>query len=229
MSTISAGTSAGTALVSTGDTTGALQLQVNGTTPSVTLAANGAFGVGSTPGYGTSGQVLTSAGSGAAPTWATVSAGYTLGTPFIGVFGTSITFTGIPAGTKQVIMTFDRVQVSSAWIVQLGTSAGIVNTGYVTVNAYLSSGQTAQTDNGTTGFFVRTDNDAYSGAFTFTLLSSSAHIFVGSGTVGTVSSGKPTSIISGTIDLPGELTQIRLTTPGGSTSFSSGNLNIAYI
>jgi hypothetical protein len=71
MSSIAAGTSAGSALVSTGDTTGNLVLQVNGTTPSVSLAANGAIGVGSTPGYGTSGQVLTSAGSAAAPTWAT--------------------------------------------------------------------------------------------------------------------------------------------------------------
>jgi len=74
MSSISAGTSAGTALVSTGDTTGALQLQINGTTPSITLAANGSIGVGSTPGYGTNGQVLTSAGSAAAPTWTTPSA-----------------------------------------------------------------------------------------------------------------------------------------------------------
>jgi hypothetical protein len=71
MSTISAGTSSGTALISTGNTDGTLQLQVNGTTPSVTLATTGAIGVGSTPGYGSSGQVLTSGGTGAAPTWAT--------------------------------------------------------------------------------------------------------------------------------------------------------------
>jgi hypothetical protein len=37
MSTISAGTTSGTALVSTGDTTGNLVLQVNGTTTAVTL------------------------------------------------------------------------------------------------------------------------------------------------------------------------------------------------
>ena len=73
MSSISAGTSSGTALVSTGDTSGALQLQVNGTTPSVTLAANGSIGVGSSPSYGTNGQVLTSSGTGSAPTWTTVS------------------------------------------------------------------------------------------------------------------------------------------------------------
>ena len=74
MSNIAAGTTSGTALVSTGDTTGELQLQVNGTTPSVTLAANGSIGVGSTPGYGTNGQVLTSSGTGSAPTWTTLAA-----------------------------------------------------------------------------------------------------------------------------------------------------------
>jgi len=73
MSTISAGTSGGTALVSTGNTDGTLQLQVNGTTPSVTLAANGSVGVGSSPSYGTNGQVLTSSGTGSAPTWTTLS------------------------------------------------------------------------------------------------------------------------------------------------------------
>ena len=40
MSTIAAGTTSGTALVSTGDTTGALVLQTNGTTTAVTIATN---------------------------------------------------------------------------------------------------------------------------------------------------------------------------------------------
>lgn len=70
MSTIAAGTTSGTALVSSGDTTGALQFQVNGTTPALTLATTGAVGVGSTPGYGTSGQFLRSNGSGSAASWA---------------------------------------------------------------------------------------------------------------------------------------------------------------
>lgn len=71
MSIIAAGTTTTTALSSTGNTDGTLQFQVNGTTPSVTLNTLGAVGVGSTPGYGTSGQVLTSGGSTVAPTWAT--------------------------------------------------------------------------------------------------------------------------------------------------------------
>lgn len=77
MSTIAAGTTSTSALVSSGDTTGTLQFQVNGTTPALTLNTSGAVGVGSTPAYGTSGQALLSNGSGAAPTWGT--AGITTG------------------------------------------------------------------------------------------------------------------------------------------------------
>jgi len=70
MSIIAAGTTTTTALSSTGNTDGTLQLQVNGTTPSVTLNTLGAVGVGSTPAFGTAGQVLTSGGSTVAPSWA---------------------------------------------------------------------------------------------------------------------------------------------------------------
>jgi hypothetical protein len=75
MSIIAAGTTTTTALSSTGNTDGTLQFQVNGTTPSVTLNTLGAIGVGSTPAFGTSGQVLTSGGSTVAATWADSPAG----------------------------------------------------------------------------------------------------------------------------------------------------------
>lgn len=78
MSSISAGTTSTTTLVHSGDTTGSLVFKTNDTgsggTTAVTINTSQAIGVGSTPSYGTSGQVLTSAGSGASPTWSTVSA-----------------------------------------------------------------------------------------------------------------------------------------------------------
>lgn len=73
MSIISAGTTTTTALVNTGDTTGNLVLQTNGTTTALTLNTAQALGVGSTPSFGTAGQVLTSQGSGAAPIWSSAS------------------------------------------------------------------------------------------------------------------------------------------------------------
>ena len=110
MSIISAGTSSGTALVSTGNTDGTLQLQVNGTTPSVTLAANGSIGVGSTPGYGTNGQVLTSSGTGSAPTWTTPSAGaVTLVTSTTATAASSVVFTGLSTTYGFYLLEYDSV------------------------------------------------------------------------------------------------------------------------
>jgi len=55
----------------TADTSGVLALQSNGTT-GLTLNTSLAVGVGSGgTSYGTTGQLLTSAGSGAPPTWST--------------------------------------------------------------------------------------------------------------------------------------------------------------
>lgn len=93
MSTITAGTTSGQAIVVNGDTTGNMVLRVNNTTVAVTFNTDGsssfsgditttgrvnlagALGVGSSPSYGTAGQFLTSAGSGAAPTWTTLVSG----------------------------------------------------------------------------------------------------------------------------------------------------------
>jgi hypothetical protein len=58
----------------TADTSGVLALQSNGVT-GLTLNTSLAIGVGSGNSTGTSGQVLTSAGSGAAPTWQAAASG----------------------------------------------------------------------------------------------------------------------------------------------------------
>lgn len=58
----------------TADTSGVLALQSNGTT-GLTLNTSLALGVGSGNSTGNAGQLLTSAGSGAAPTWSDAPAG----------------------------------------------------------------------------------------------------------------------------------------------------------
>jgi len=59
-------------LKSTADASGVLALQSSGTT-GLTLNTSLAIGVGSSPNFGSTGQVLTSAGSGAPPTWTNAS------------------------------------------------------------------------------------------------------------------------------------------------------------
>lgn len=88
-------------LKSAADSSGVLALQSNGTT-GLTLNTSLALGVGSSPSYGTSGQVLTSSGSGAAPTWSSPSAG--IPGVYGQVFTSSDTFT-IPAGVNAVKVT----------------------------------------------------------------------------------------------------------------------------
>lgn len=71
-STINASNGVVSGLITSADSSGVLQLQVNNGTPAVTLNTTGSMGVGSTPSYGTSGQVLTSGGSAAAPSWTSI-------------------------------------------------------------------------------------------------------------------------------------------------------------
>jgi len=65
--TINADTVVGGAVV-TADASGILGLQAGGNT-GLTLNSSRAVGVGAAPSFGTAGQVLTSQGSAAAPTW----------------------------------------------------------------------------------------------------------------------------------------------------------------
>jgi hypothetical protein len=70
------GVGGGNMLINTGanSTANIIFATGSGTTERLRIASNGAFGL-SGANYGTSGQVLTSGGSGAAPTWTTVSGG----------------------------------------------------------------------------------------------------------------------------------------------------------
>jgi len=80
MSSISAGTGTGAGLLFASDTTGSLVLNANATTTVLTLNTSGAIGVGTSPSYGTAGQVLTTSGSNASPTWSSVQSPITLTT-----------------------------------------------------------------------------------------------------------------------------------------------------
>lgn len=226
MSTISAGTSSGTALVSTGNTDGTLQLQVNGTTPSVTLAANGSIGVGSTPGYGTNGQVLTSAGTGSAPTWTTPSSGgFTLGTPVASTSGTSIDFTGIPATAKVIIINMISISTNgtTGLIIQIGDSGGIETTNYISC--------TTSGNSRTDGFLLQAAMVAvntYVSQVQLVLENSTTNTWTSSGaTIDVTNAALQNS--AGTKSLSAVLDRVRVTTFAPAATFDAGEINIAYI
>lgn len=159
MSSISAGTSAGSALVSTGDSTGDLILQVNGTTPSVSLKANGAIGLGSGSSYGTAGQALLSGGSGAAPSWGSAGAMSLVSTLTPGG-ATSVAWTGL-SGSSIYWLVINAIRVSSNGDfiqVRLGTGAGPT----YTTSAYYNymTGSSNVTGNAA-GYANNSDTDSF--------------------------------------------------------------------
>ena len=181
---------------------------------------------------GTAGQLLQTNGAGA-PTWATVSAGFTLGTPVVSTSGTSITFTGIPAGVKQIIVNFSRVSTSgtSAKVIQLGDSGGIETTGY------LSSGvsfipTTMDVTSSITSFIIRSlvADEVLSGSVVFTLENASTYKWVATGIMSGSGAGAGNMFWNaGEKSLSAELTQLRITTNNGTDTFDGGEINIAYI
>jgi hypothetical protein len=142
--------------------------------------------------------------------------------------GTSIDFTGIPAGVKRITIQFDSVSTSagSNYQVQIGTSGGVQTTSYVCNYSY--NGPTGSGSTATTGFvlFNDTATDAYSGQIVLTVLNAATNLWVASGVVG-MSRGY-TCFTSGSKTLSGTLDRVRITTVAGTPTFDAGSINILY-
>ena len=207
-----------------------MPVSING---SNTPTAGGAvYGDGTayvTTAAGTSGQVLRSNGS-SAPTWTTLNTGYTLGTPVATTSGTSIDFTGIPAGTKQIVLTFFGVSTNSTSVklIQLGDSGGVEITGYLSAGPKFAAAA-VDFSNQTAGYCVFSNEagDVLHGSVILTLQSSSTFTWVAQGLL-FVATNKAL-MVTGSKSLSAELTSVRLTTLNGTDTFDAGSLNIAYI
>jgi hypothetical protein len=181
---------------------------------------------------GTSGQVLQTNGAGA-PSWVTVSAGYTLVTPIDTTSGTAITFTGIPSGVKQVIVSFQYVSTSGTsykWI-RLGTSAGLqISTGYENNATRLTADTAIAAINASGGFAILSQNaaDRLSGSVILTLQNSSTNTWAAFGILGDNFNGN-TFTVAGYVSLSGVLDRISFSADNDSDTFDFGQMNIAYM
>jgi hypothetical protein len=162
---------------------------------------------------------------------ALVGAGLTLGTRVATTSGTSIDFTGIPAGTKQIIVSLDGVSTAgtSALLLQLGDSGGIENTGYLGVAIGGSSSNTLSGANSTAGIHLdgATASAAAVRSGSIILAHMGSNAWSASGVIGYSSSISGNAIGFGKT-LSAELDRVRLTTVGGTDAFDLGNMNIAY-
>ena len=152
--------------------------------------------------------------------------GISLGTAVATTSGTSIDFTGIPAGVKRITVMFNGVSTNGSSIlqVQLGDSGGIENTGYV------SNGWTANTNNtsSTTGLLLGGGSGTSytrNGIAQISLIGSNLYSFSYSGGVSVAGGGE---VAGGTKTLSDTLTKVRLTTVNGTDTFDAGSVNISW-
>jgi hypothetical protein len=154
------------------------------------------------------------------------------GTAVASTSGTSIDFTGIPAGVRRITVMFRGVSTngSSPVIVQLGDSGGIETSGYDSSAGEINgSSGSVQVVSSTAGFIILPAMSAaytISGTLVITLVNSATNSWVGA--VNTKMTSLYTSNGGGDKALSDVLTQLRITTAGGVNTFDAGSINILY-
>ena len=159
--------------------------------------------------------------------------GITRGTAVASTSGTSIDFTSIPSWIKRITVMFNGVSTNSTSVivVRLGTSGGIVATSYIGASGgFLSVGQGVAAYS--TGFALESDTAAariYSGNMVINNMSGNTWTeFHALGLSTTEGGGARVCNGGGYQELSGTLTQLRITTVGGTATFDAGTINILY-
>ena len=162
------------------------------------------------------------------PTW--LRPPITLGTVQNTTSGTSIDFTGIPAGVRRVTVMFNGVSTNgtSDAIVQIGPVGGVETTGYVGSSFTLIPPSTVGSANPTAGFILGYQNTASTayGSMVFNLIDSATNTWVSN--VSTAVDSNVFILGAGRKALAGALSRLRLTTIGGVNTFDAGSVNIMW-
>lgn len=151
--------------------------------------------------------------------------GIQLGASVATTSGTSIDFTGIPAGVKIISLIMNGVSTngSSDFLVQIG-SAAIQTTGYTSTGSL--TGSSSLTASSASGMLLYNNSAAHlaSVKVSFDLFSGTTWVSSHSGKLSTAFSCNG----GGDVALSGVLDRLRLTTVGGTAVFDAGTVNISW-
>jgi hypothetical protein len=158
-----------------------------------------------------------------------VSGGIRSGTAVASTSGTSIDFTSLPTGIKRITVMFDAVSTSgtSNWLIQLGDSGGVENTGYLSVGTFLgaATGGTSYT----AGFGLPIGNATHVAQGLIILSNLNGNGWTANGSL--AGSGTAAGFIystSGAKTLSATIDRVRITTAGGTDTFDTGTINILF-
>jgi hypothetical protein len=173
------------------------------------------------------GNVVTT-GSSAVVTPAMLTQPLTSGTA-VTASGTSVDFTGIPSWVKRVTVMFNGVSTNGTSIkqIQLGDAGGFETTGYLGAGIQLTDATSVNAATITTGFGIRSAlaADTINGAVIIANLTGNTWVAQGSLTDSSRGAGY---LVGGAKALSDVLTQVRITTVGGTDTFDAGSINILY-
>jgi hypothetical protein len=146
--------------------------------------------------------------------------------------GTTKDFTGLPEGTKKIIIQLEGVSWSGTnpfLLVQIGDSGGIETSGYISEGIYVNTSGGSGGQSSTAGFVAgtHTTNTAnWTGEITLSLKDPANHTWVCSGVYGSTVTSYMT-ITTGAKSLSARLDRVRLTSVSANT-FDAGSVNIIY-
>lgn len=153
-----------------------------------------------------------------------------LGTP-TSASGTSVNFTGIQTWVKRITINFVGLSTNgtSDYLIQLGTSGGVVSSGYLGTGTALVPAGTVTATNYTAGFGLPFSTAAAvaHGSIVLSLVSQSANTWACSGAGGR-SDAAVGWVVGGSVSLSEILDRVRITTAGGADTFDAGTINITY-
>lgn len=135
-------------------------------------------------------------------------------------------FTGIPSWAKRITVMFSGVSTNGTSYVQvqLGTSSGVVITGYNSSGFYYNSGAVSSS---TTGLVVDQLASASAVRYGQTIISLlGSNTWVMSSVIANATTNPGSS--SGGVTLSGTLDRVRITTINGTDTFDAGSINILY-
>jgi hypothetical protein len=213
-------------IVIKGDTSGQVTLDVPaiaGTTILNLPASSGTVVVGSVAASAVGQIPFSTDGATYTPTAKIVS-----GTAVASTSGTSVDFTGIPSWAKRITVMFAGVSTSGTSImqIQIGDAGGFETSGYLggatRVDGVIASAAYSA------GYLM--SNQAIVAASTYSgqwvILKIDGNTWVENHTI--TETGDASSIGSGYKALSDTLTQLRITTVGGTDTFDAGSINILY-
>jgi hypothetical protein len=143
--------------------------------------------------------------------------------------GTAINFTGIPSWTNLIIASFYQISLSgSASIrIQLGTSGGIVTSGYLGSTSNIDNGISPTVSTLSNGFLINTGSAAHLHSGSIILSRNTGNSWVGNLNSALSNSAK-SMVCAGGIALADTLTQLRFASSNGTDTFDSGSISIGF-